>query len=89
LGSVLLLRFICFLVTQQHLFLPALFKVSPCVEIGRQATLRWWYSQGCAGSNPVVGTQPPFLGGFLYLYSYFLGFILKKIHDLSIYVTPL
>ena len=28
----------------------------PGVEIGRQATLRWWYSKGCAGSNPVSGT---------------------------------
>ena len=29
----------------------------PGVEIGRQATLRWWYSKGCAGSNPVPGTR--------------------------------
>jgi hypothetical protein len=26
------------------------------VEIGRQATLRWWCSKGRAGSNPVPGT---------------------------------
>jgi hypothetical protein len=28
----------------------------PGVEIGRQATLRWWCPKGRAGSNPVLGT---------------------------------
>lgn len=28
----------------------------PGVEIGRQATLRWWCPKGRAGSNPVPGT---------------------------------
>src|ERR1700704_5778156 len=27
--------------------------------IGRRARLKIWYSQGCAGSIPVPGTQPP------------------------------
>ena len=31
--------------------------ISPGVEIGRQATLRWWCSKGRAGSNPVPGTN--------------------------------
>ncbi len=31
-------------------------QLSPGVEIGRQATLRWWCSKGRAGSNPVLGT---------------------------------
>lgn len=29
----------------------------PGVEIGRQATLRWWCSKERAGSNPVLGTN--------------------------------
>src|SRR5436190_19652826 len=29
----------------------------PGVETGRQATLRWWCPKGCAGSNPVLGTE--------------------------------
>ncbi len=32
----------------------------PGVEIGRQATLRWWCLKGRAGSNPVPGTKKPF-----------------------------
>ena len=31
----------------------------PVGEIGRRATLRGWWSQGCAGSNPVLGTRFP------------------------------
>ena len=30
---------------------------SPGVEIGRQATLRWWCWKRRAGSNPVPGTK--------------------------------
>jgi hypothetical protein len=29
----------------------------PGGEIGRRTTLRWWRPKGCAGSNPVSGTE--------------------------------
>lgn len=32
-------------------------QLRPGVEIGRQATLRWWCPKGRAGSNPVLGTN--------------------------------
>lgn len=38
--------------------------MSPDGGIGRRARLKIWLSQGSAGSIPVLGTQPPFLGGF-------------------------
>ena len=34
--------------------------LSPGVEIGRQATLRWWCWKRRAGSNPVSGTRKKF-----------------------------
>jgi hypothetical protein len=40
-----------------HFSLYICFHTRPGVEIGRQATLRWWCSQGRAGSNPVPGTN--------------------------------
>ncbi len=36
---------------------------SPDGGIGRRARLKIWLSQGSAGSIPVLGTLPPFLGG--------------------------
>jgi hypothetical protein len=33
---------------------------SPDGGIGRRARLKIWYSQGCAGSIPVPGTEPRF-----------------------------
>ena len=36
----------------------------PGVEIGRQATLRWWCFHRRAGSNPVPGTLPLLVGVF-------------------------
>ena len=33
-------------------------QISPGGEIGRRTAFRWQRSQGCAGSNPVPGTQP-------------------------------
>ena len=31
--------------------------IGPDGEIGRRTAFRWQRSQGCAGSNPVLGTQ--------------------------------
>lgn len=48
-------------------FETTIFAPCPGVEIGRQATLRWWCSQGRAGSNPVLGTKQTERFAFLFV----------------------
>ena len=55
-------------------FEPLELRRCPDGEIGRRTAFRWQRSQGCAGSNPVLGTSnylKPFLAlaieGFLFL----------------------
>lgn len=52
-------------------------QLSPDGGIGRRARLKIWFRQRSAGSIPVLGTTPPFLGGFLF----YLVVITEKAND--------
>ncbi len=56
--------------------------VCPGGEIGRRTAFRWQRSQGCAGSNPVPGTNKKALTETLlrlFLYIFEINSTLKKI----------